>query len=311
MVKLNRSPSPIVNYIDFLYQTMTIVVNWNQAEETLACIQSLLTAGALPERIYLVDNGSTDDSIAKFRSEMPGSRLIVNPTNLGFAGGVNVGIQQALADGTQWILLINNDTRVASTFYEELAFAVRHHPQYKLLAPAIFYYDDPERIWSLGDRLLPGTLITYGLFRNRTLPTGIASIIPVDFANACGLLIHRDVFETIGLFDAKFFMYGEDVDFCWRARKTGFRMAAVPKAKMWHKVSLSTEVALPLRRKWRIVNQIHFYRKAGTLFQHPIMLIFTLLRAVRIFSTDVLHGRFKLALLTLHSWWQGWFTHYQ
>ena len=300
------------NIDEFLSQTATIVVNWNQADETFACVRSLLAAGALPETVYIVDNGSTDDSVTQFRSQTQNYpvQLLTSQTNLGFAGGTNIGIQQALANGAQWVLTVNNDTRVAPSFYQELAFAVRSHPQYKLLTPAIFYYDDPERIWSLGDRLFPGTLITYGLFRNRSLPTDIAPIVPIDFANACGLLVHRDVFQTIGCFNTEFFMYGEDVEFCWRARKADFRIAAVPKARMFHKVSLSSETCHTQRRRWRIINQIRFYRKASTWFQYPIMILFTFLRALWISSGDVMHGRFKLAYATVHSWWLGWFTPY-
>ena len=290
---------------------------------TVECVQSLLSAhlhkrgaqspGAMVRQIIVVDNGSTDDSIAILESKL-GSlvELIACPQNLGFAGGNNLAIQHALKSDADWLLLINNDTCVAPDFFTQLAAAHGANPHWSMMAPLILY--DPEvpgnpanTIWSLGDRLLPGTLITRGLWRNQTVPPDLPTFIDVDFLNACALLIHRTVFEKIGLFDTSYFMYAEDVDFCWRARRAGFKMGCATQARMWHKVSASTGVHHPQSRYWRTSNQIRFYRQYATLWQRPLLFGFTLARTLLTMGRDLVSRRTHAARSTGRGWIDGWF----
>jgi GT2 family glycosyltransferase len=284
-----------------------IIVNWNLAQETIDCIHSLLAAGAQPGRIILVDNGSTDGSAERLHAAFGDAiTLIASPTNLGFAGGNNLGLRHALDCGAEWLLPINNDTCVAQTFFAELAIAVQQHPHTGIIAPMILYHAEPERIWSLGDHLLPGTLITYSRWRDKVAPASLAPWIDVDFLNACCLLLHRSVLETIGLFDPSFFMYGEDVDFCWRARRAGFRLGCATRARMWHKVSRSTGVHHPQARYWRICNQIRVYRRYAAPWQLPIMFAFSLLRSLKLAATDLRDEPTTLARHTMRAWAAGW-----
>lgn len=292
---------------------------------TVTCVQSLLSAHltqnkapqstqrAALRQIIVVDNGSTDDSISTLENRL-GSLvdLIVSPQNLGFAGGNNLAIQHALKSGADWLLLINNDTYVAADFFAQLAAAHAAHPEWSIVAPLILY--DPNvpgnpknTIWSLGDRRMPGTLITRGLWRNRTVPADLPPYVEVDFLNACALLIHRQVFEKIGLFDASYFMYAEDVDFCWRAQLADFQMGCATRARIWHKVSASTGVHHPLSRYWRTNNQIRFYRQYATFWQLPLLFGFTLTRMMLTVVRDLMHGRKDAAQSTGRGWRDGWF----
>ena len=284
----------------------TVVLNWNLPEETADCVRSLLAAGG--EHVIVVDNGSVDDSVARLRAEF-GERieLIANGENLGFAGGNNVGIQHALDRGAAWVLLANNDTIVAPDFFAQLTEAMQQRLDWGLFAPLILYYDEPERVWSIGDRRLLGTLITRGLWRNQLVPADLPPLLPVDFLTACGLVVRRDVFERIGLLDERYFMYAEDADFCERARAAGFGLGCATLAHMCHKVSRSTGPQHPTARYWRIGNQIRFYRQhAGTL-QQPLLLGFTLLRSLAMSLRALATGRWALAIKTAQAWIDGWF----
>lgn len=286
----------------------SVIVNWNLAEETIHCVNSLLAAGAQPGHILVVDNGSMDHSSARLTHEFGAKlQIIASPTNVGFAAGNNLALQQALTQGAEWILLANNDTYVAPNFLTELQATVRQQPAYSLFGPLIFYHDEPQRIWSLGDQLIPGTLLTHGLHRNQLAPTRLAAFIPVDFLNACCILVHRRVFARIGLFDPHFFMYAEDVDFCWRARRAGFKLGCSTRAHMWHKVSRSTGPHHPTARYWRINNQITVYRRYAHSWQMPIMFLFTLLRSAKMGTIDFCAGRRLLAQKTFMAWRDGWF----
>jgi len=309
----------------FLEQTYTVVVNWNLPRDTIDSVQSLFEAGAMHGQVIVVDNGSADDSVEQFRSRFGDQiQLLESEENLGFAGGNNWAIEHALAQGAEWILLANNDTLVAPTFFSELANAVQQHPSYSLIAPLILYYKSKrekenkrecldeqqmgiETIWSLGDRLVPGTLATRGLFRNQPVPQDLPTFVAVNFLNACGLLIQRDVFEQIGVFDLSYFMYAEDVDLCWRANLAGFKLGCATRARMWHKVTRSTGVNHPNYRYWSVSNQIRFYRQYATIWQRPIMFCFTILHGGRTILLDILAGRFRIAQTVVRAWFDGWF----
>lgn len=284
-----------------------IIVNWNLATETIPCIESLLAAGAPAGQIVVVDNGSQDDSVERL-AECFGHQihLISHPHNLGFAGGNNIGIEYALGRGAEWVLLINNDTIVDPTFLQELMDAVAQHPTHQIIGPLILYYTEPKRIWSLGDRLIPGTLITRRLWHDVPVPKQLAAFIEVDFLNACCMLIHRTVFEQIGLLNANYFMYAEDVDFCWRARRVGLKLGCATTARIWHKVSRSTGIYHPQTRYWRISNQIMVYRAHARWWQVPLMFGFTLVRSLKLAAVDLLQKRTALAGQTLRAWVDGW-----
>jgi GT2 family glycosyltransferase len=311
--ELPLNPEAILKQVSMPDQIVStlypLIVNWNLARDTIACVHSLLVAGATPGQIIVVDNGSSDGSVETLRQEVGDAvTLLTSPQNLGFAGGNNLALRHALSRGARWLMPINNDTIVAPDFLNRLSAAIDARPDFHLFGPLIFYHDEPERIWSLGDRLLPGTLLTRSLWRDQMAPAHLPPFLEVDFVNACCFVVQRAVLERVGLFDARFFMYAEDADFCWRVRRAGFHLGCCTEAHMWHKVSRSTGIHHPQRRYWRISNQILFYRRYANTWQRPLMFGFTLLRSSRMALADLLHGRGALAQRTLQAWVDGWFS---
>jgi len=290
--------------VDSLY---SVIVNWNLKDDTLACVESLLAAGATPGQIIVVDNGSSDDSVAALQARFSSSlQLIQSDQNLGFAGGNNLGIQRALDQGAKWILLINNDTYVAPTFLHEMENAVKSAEGLGIIGAVILYHDFPERIWYFGDRLIPGLLATKSLYHGQIYQDQFPSLVPVDFVSGCGMLVNSEVFKRIGFFDITYFMYGEEVDLCWRARTAGFRLAVATQAKMWHKVSASSNRDQSTSRYLRIRNQIRFYRTYSRGLQLLVMIVFTWLRALYIMVGDLTHGRISLINPLIRGWIHGW-----
>lgn len=291
------------------FQDVTIItVNYNRKEDTVKLIKSLLAAGAALDQIMVIDNHSENDSVSFLKSAFPEQLAVLsNYQNQGYADGLNLGLGHFLTQGAaNWALLINNDTTVAEDFLSVLV-GIAVEKEYSLLGPVIYYMDYPERIWGSGDVLIPGTLISYRRYMGSRQFAPQAKPVPVDFLNGCAMLVHRSVFEKIGLFDASFFMYAEEVDFCWRARQAGFKMAVLPQARMWHKVSASSairETALFLQTR----NQIRFYRRYATWFQSVIMFLFSLFRNL-IFSLKLLlRGKISLARTVYKGWKTGWFA---
>lgn len=294
-----------------------VTLNWNLPEDTAACLRSLFTAGMPYGNVIVVDNASDDDSVERLRAEFgkkPSDQitLIESQANLGFAGGNNLGIAYALSVGAEWIFLLNNDTVVAPTLFSEMlsemAASTEQEPSFGLFAPLIYYASEPNRIWSLGDRAIGDTLLTRGILRNQFRPATLPSFMEVDSLNACALMIHRSVFQRIGGFDTRYFMYAEDADLCRRARSAEFRMGCCTNAALWHKVSLSTGVHDPRSRYWRTANQIRFYCAHASGGQRVMLFGFTLVRVLRLGVADLLHHRHAAAKATIRAWWDGWFN---
>lgn len=287
-----------------------IVVNWNLKDDTLECIESLLKAGASLSQIIIVDNGSTDGSITTLRNKYQTLFIIDAKENLGYAAGVNLGIEYALSQDYKWFLLLNNDTLVAVNFIKEMHNGTLTCKEYSILAPIILYHSNPSTIWFLGERLIGKTLLTINSYKNHNIDQTLPQLIPTDFTNGCAMMVSRSVFEKIGLFDATLFMYGEEVDFCWRARLAGFKFACFTAARIWHKISKSSNSTQPLSRYLRIRNQILFYRRYSPNAQLVILFIFTLLRTIRICTYDLLRWKLDLILPSVRGWLGGWFENH-
>lgn len=240
-----------------------LLLNWNDAENTLACLESVCDLDYPRFRTLVVDNGSTDGSDRLIQAAHAEVELIANGRNLGFAGGANVGLEHARKQGADYILFINNDTILDRVLLKELVRVAETLPRAGLLAPKIYYYDDPTRLWAAGARLarFPPRVKMIGLGK-RDGPR-YDQLRRVDYATGCALLIRRQVLETVGGFDPIYWpIYHEDYDFSARVTKAGWEIWYVPTAKLWHKVSQSQRgsgtQAFNLGK-----NIVPFYRRHG------------------------------------------------
>lgn len=253
-----------------------VVVNWNLADKTMRCIDSLVSSGLSLNHIIIVDNGSNDESVKSFHSrygDIP--TIIQNPNNRGFAAGANQGILESIKRNAEWIFLINNDAYVDKSFFSNINKFLCE--DYDIVSPIIYYHDQPNKIWFVGDRLIPSTLFTYGLWKNKVDDGTLPELLEIDFANGAGMLVKRKVFESVGLFDEHLFMYGEEIDFCWRAKMKNFRIISATRAKMWHEVSASSSKTPSIRVYLKSKNQTIFYKRYTKGLQRAYMLLMNLL----------------------------------
>lgn len=285
-----------------------VTVNWNLGEITARCAQSLFDAGLEARHLIIVDNGSTDGSCEllsqKFQTEVI---LVSNPTNQGYVYAVNQGIERALNLGAEWIFILNNDTWIDKSALIHLSENMQDN-EFAILAPLIFYANAPQKIWHLGSLRILGTLITRSLWRNRVVSerTKLPAIIPVDFVSGCGMLVRSEVFYKVGLFDPVYQMYAEEVDFCWRARKFGYRCACVTSAKMWHIVSASANLVRPHVHYLKVRNQIWFYRRRAPRLHLPLLFLFSATRLAGKIANDIIHHH-ALPSSAIKGWKEGWF----
>jgi hypothetical protein len=216
-----------------------ITVNWNGKDVTLDCLQSLRALTYPSLLVIVVDNASTDGSVEGIRKGFPDVTLLPLPENRRFAGGNNSGIQQALAEGAELLLLLNNDTVVERDFLTHMVERLQADPSTGMVSPKILYHRDPDRIWFAGSRvsLWTGTMRHIGI---RELDRGqYDTPRAIDYATGCCLLTSREVVAAIGMLDESFFIYGEDADWSMRARRAGYSIQYEPRARVWHKLSVS------------------------------------------------------------------------
>ncbi|MDE3055847.1 MAG: glycosyltransferase family 2 protein [Verrucomicrobiota bacterium] len=217
-----------------------LILNWNGKKDTLECLASLVKISSPRFQTLLIDNASTDDSVAAIRKQYPNIPILENRENLGYAAGNNAGIEWALSKGAEWILLLNNDTVVDPHCFEGFLEATRKEPEGKIFGAKIYSYHEPRVIDALGSGW------DSSLCEMRHLKQGLQeddhsyeTMERVDAVSGAALLMHRSVPETIGLLEPRFFLFWEETDFCMRAARKGFPIWTAPQAKVWHKVGAS------------------------------------------------------------------------
>jgi hypothetical protein len=227
-----------------------IVLNWNGAADTLACLVSLSKVRQPAFTTLVVDNGSSDGSAEIVRKAFPLVELLELPCNLGFAAGNNAGFASLRGKGYDTVLFLNNDTIVDDGFLEPLVNALQE-PWVGIAVPKILYMDDPCRIWYAGGIVNPatGTIAHRGIRMADAPEFSVAG--PTRYATGCCLCIRCADFDALGGFDEGFEMYGEDVDLSLKVRETGRIIRYEPASRIWHLVSASAGGELSIGKQLR------------------------------------------------------------
>jgi len=263
-----------------------IILNWNGWQDTIECLQSLKKITDPKVRILVVDNASTDESLAKLHqfqktSHAPEFELLESQENLGFAGGMNLGIIHAMTENPDWLLLLNNDTVVEPTFLTTLLEAAKTDPKIVILNPKILLKGKPEYFWFAGGKL--DKLLTkgshVGLGEQDTGQYDIPPVRDTDYSTGGCLLVRRSVIDKIGLLPEEYFVYYEDTEWSLRAERAGFRCVVVPKAKIWHAGAASSKEFSESYIRYHVRNGLLLNRRMGNPMQVVKAYFLSLLRA--------------------------------
>ena len=252
-----------------------MILNWNRGADTVACLKSLDKIRTPKETEVLtivVDNASTDDSlILLHKLKSPAFRIVQNEANLGYVGGNNVGIKVALEEKCDWVMVLNNDTLVDRDFLKEMLVEVGQNKKVGLVSPKIYFACGFEFhkdrypkgvlgkvIWSAG-----GSIDWANCFGKNTGIDDVDrgqydEVKEIEFATGACLFIKAEVFEKLGIFDERYYLYFEDADFSQKLDKAGFEMLYVPKSIIWHKVAQSSGVGSDLNDYFITRNRLLF-----------------------------------------------------
>lgn len=258
-----------------------VVLNWNAFKDTDECLHSLKKVEYPNLQVVVVDNGSSDDSPEQIRNNHPDITLISCDVNRGIAAGYNHGIEFSLQAGAEYIVVMNNDLIFDPKFLSEMVTTMKRWPQSGVIMPKIYYYDEPEVIWSTGGRTrwMPSNI----LLRDRQKLDGpsLQAEEVIEFAPSCCLLLNKDVCKEV-LFDENYFFYYDDWDFCLEVRKKGWEIIFSPSSHIWHKVSRSTQNSPQSLRWWKVLGQscVRYHRKHHTMSLLAIYVAWVILREV-------------------------------
>ena len=215
-----------------------VLVNWNNRQDTLDCLESLKGLDYPNFAVILVDNGSTDGSLDILRAR-PEVDLIENGENLGIARANNVGIARARERGLECVMLLNNDTEVAPDMLTRLVDVLEGDPRVGVVGPKMYYHSEPDVIWFGGGRVMPWKGDTAHLCYGEKDHGQCDQEGETDYITSCCLLTRMRLFDELGGIDPYYFIYFDETDFCLRAARAGYRVVYVPRARLWHKVSRS------------------------------------------------------------------------
>jgi len=219
-------------------QATVVVLNWNGHDYLRECLRSLFAQTYEDMRVLVVDNASTDESWRIVEEEFPGAALLRMTENLHFARGMNAGFEKALADpNTAFVVALNNDVRLDPEWLASLV-AAADEPQVGMVASKMLFMDRPTVLNSTGLCPAPdGSGMDRGW--NRTDDGRYDARTDVFGPSGGAGLYRREVLQTVGLYDADFVAYGEDLDLAFRARLRGWSARFAPRAVVYHKYSAS------------------------------------------------------------------------
>jgi len=240
-----------------------VILNYNHLEDLKETVESFLVQDYPNLHIVVSDNGSTDDSIKWLKNNHPNIILLENKSNSGWADGNNIGIQYALKQNVDYILLANNDLSFDEpTIITSLLKAYDEIPKLGVIGPSQNSYYNKSKIVNQGWIMYPKVKQVFNKFRLLNNPIGISEKYRIiDNVSGSFMIIKRQIFEEIGLIDSKLFLYAEDTDFSIRAWSKGWISAVNKEITIYHKVSATSGINSPLKIYYMTRNLIYLIRK--------------------------------------------------
>jgi GT2 family glycosyltransferase len=253
--------------------------------------------------VYCVDNASKDRSCAMCKERGAQYVVIENGSNEGVARGNNQGIQAALADGCEYVLLLNNDVAFENSLFADLLAGLAENGG-DMVTPLIYYYEPRDLIWCAG-----GTFsLIYGK-RGKHFGIGehdrgqYAQDRKVDYSPTCCVLVHSSVFARIGMMDERYFVYWDDSDWMLRAKEQGITMWYLARPKLWHKVSSLTDgMYSDFTTRYGRRNNAYYHFKHLPI---PAAAAYTVVYSSFFLASMLFPKRRHRARLSLRSWWEG------
>lgn len=287
-------------------QVTIIMLTWNSYDVTRDCLLSLRKLDYPAYKIILVDNGSVDGSWQKLAQEFPEVRVIRNEENLGFTGGNNVGMREALKNGTDYLLLLNNDTIVSPSFLSEMIKVAETDRNIGMVNPKIYFFEPADKIWYAGGAYVRWKTFPIHFGVRQQDDGSYNETKEVSFVTGCALLVRAETARTVGLLDETFFLSYEDVDWSVRAIESGYKAMYVPTSVIWHRDSYDTKRNIGYKRNFYTMrNAVLCARKHLPLYQSPLFVLSMALYIGHFTLQALMQADYKRAVAIYQGLWNG------
>ena len=268
-----------------------ITVNFNQTDATCALLDSIRHQDYRNVEVFVVDNGSRENPERFFQENYPEAQFIRSEQNLGFAGGNNLALKHAKGD---FLFFVNNDAELTDGCIGRLLALFEEVPDLGIVSPLICYSppvertDPPEADDKKGDVLqyVGMTRVSPFTGRNRTVGNKerdngqFAEPQPTAYAHGAAMMISREVLERVGPMEEDFFLYYEELDWCERIRKAGYSVWIEPRARVYHKESLTVDKLGALKTYYLNRNRVWFMRRNYGGWRLAVFFVFLFLVTV-------------------------------
>ena len=258
-----------------------IVLNYNNYKDTIECIKSLEALNYPNYKIVIIDNKSTDDSNVILKEKYSSKyKYIENSSNLGYGAGNNVGINYALNNNADYICILNNDTIVKADFLIKLVNYMECNLKCGIVGPVLLEHSNPKKVQSSGAviNLLQGDMscINY----NKDIGELEEEIIKCDYVGGACIVIRRQVIEEIGLIPEEYFLFYEETEWCYKAKKFGYDIICFTPAQIFHKGSVTINTINELSEYLLNRNKILFEKRNASFIILILFYIYLIMKTL-------------------------------
>lgn len=263
-----------------------IILNYNSQDTIKDCLFSVFKSDYPNYEVVVVDNDSRDGSLEFSKTLFTRAHFIKNEKNIGFAAGINVGIRFALEKFADYVFILNPDAFIERKTISKLVKTAESMKKSGILSP-IIYNSEKEGVWFSGGKIKWLSMkAAHSQNDSKTNPYS------TSYVSGCAMLVKKDVFREVGLFDEDYFLYYEDADFCRRAKKKGFKCLIVPEAKVYHMEK--SESDKKSKTYWLVFSALIFFKKNTPLVLKPWLFVYMAIRKIKN-KMDVVSRKNELA----------------
>lgn len=279
-----------------------VIINWNSFSHTHQCLLSLKKVTYPNFKVFIVDNGSSDGSGNQLEEKHGDfARFIFHHENAGFAGGNNIGIAEVIKQGYDYLMLLNNDTESKPDFLNHLVNRLEKNHTLGAVQPIFFFLLEKNKIWNAGGKYIPFLGLTRTIGYNQVAKEKYNQPKTIDWITGCCFLVSSEIVKEVGMLNEKFFIYYEDVDWSFRIRKAGYRLAYEPKSVVYHEAGMAQKSKVkkeegyvnPFVHYLRSRNQVWLLRKYTPWYYAPSVTLFVAAKYLSFMGYFLFRKRFK------------------
>lgn len=243
-------------------KVLIITINYNQSQMTVDCVNSILKSDYENYKLIVVDNGSNKVQYEYLNEKISDNKIVVEriENNCGYVGGVNHGLSVSKGYGADYYLIMNNDTIIDKNAIKELVKCGNDFQEEAIISGKVYHFDRPNILQYVGEKFIDKKrLRTKAIHKDEKDIGQCDEVVERDMLDDIFWLLPNKIYQKVGKYSDNYFLYAEQADYALNVVRNGFKLVYTPKAKIWHKGSLTTGSGN------RFSPPVNFWRKKSTV----------------------------------------------